>query len=556
MQLTSYALTSKKRTSDELTPTVLAIFETIIAVALMLSLSSYFGIYTFLMGASFAAFMFLLRTDRSVSDGKRFFEKMFREAPDPNMWMRPSANGRESDRFQMAGIILAISLSGVGSMLVALGVLGEYVIYQSFIVYLAFSFFSLNLAFFTISIFGSFANARIGAFVLFLATSALTVGMLFSSGVFLSTIFIVVAILFTILWGVVSFLGAGSETALPSGAVGLVFWALGAGAFSDLSGQSQVDLTFTVGAPLVVILVSTLLALVGAQKATVAVGLVGAIAVRALAARFLGTILNLPAGLKSFPQNWIEQTFCVDCTSPPELVPGLATDHAMSFSTWINHSKTDKSAIRSQEDLVHQIEHLFITILIFCPAIIYRLFLKSSAWIYFPIVWFFDVPSKLKSDAGRHVWIGTAGRSKWDIFLVSSSFLILLLTFLRVFDLQILQEVYEVISERKLPFVPLAFMSSVSIERFVVWDAVAIPVASLTVVLFFWLDSLRVKLEFGASLEDTVTYWRLLLFLEQLRNKLGFIWILISLATVIQVFLLVHVCPTSCRIWASEEVIL
>jgi hypothetical protein len=59
--------------------------------------------------------------------------------------------------------------------------------------------------------------------------------------------------------------------------------------------------------------------------------------------------------------------------------------------------------------------------ILYLPSILYRLTLKSTAWAWAPLVWIAHTPSKLRTDEGRRVWVGYAGRTWLDLFTFFSA---------------------------------------------------------------------------------------------------------------------------------------
>ena len=375
---------------DSYTPSALAVLETFIAVAIGFAFAQSLGIYSLMFGASFAAFFFLLRSEESIRDGQRFFDKLFLESYDPEDWLSGAYRHRRTSNltaslspinlneipqseypFEMLGPFFAITFTAVGSMLISTGLLGEFWNLDEFSAYFLFSLFTLNIAFFAISLFDSFSVARAGAFWLFLSISLLNIGLQFSISVVAATVIVFLAIPFTLLAIGVSLYGAGISTALPSILIATALWVLAFVAFTKLSLQSQLSLATTIGAPILVGVISLALIVLGLHKLIVAPAMVIAIAARALVARFIATLFHLRKGIKNFPSNWVEQTFCVDCTRPPELIPGLPYDHPMNFSSWVSHVRRPNKHTNSQRNFLLKLENL--TIVFFCFSL--RLFI-------------------------------------------------------------------------------------------------------------------------------------------------------------------------------------
>jgi len=105
--------------------------------------------------------------------------------------------------------------------------------------------------------------------------------------------------------------------------------------------------------------------------------------------------------IKKIPFNWYKSIFCIDSFSKPEVVPGIEnTNH------WYRYSEfTNWKALRASEgnellnkSLTFRIRNIFIRSLFFLPSVIFRYSLKSTAWIYLPLIWLIQPQNKLDLD--------------------------------------------------------------------------------------------------------------------------------------------------------------
>jgi hypothetical protein len=102
---------------------------------------------------------------------------------------------------------------------------------------------------------------------------------------------------------------------------------------------------------------------------------------RAVFTRFWATIRHLPAGWRALPTNWSRTLFSTDCAHPPELVPGYTGQDSFNF-TWMYEQYRSK---REFDDvwLLNSIQ----IVSYFLPAYLYRLSIKSTFWLYWPLAY-------------------------------------------------------------------------------------------------------------------------------------------------------------------------
>nr|VFJ61681.1 MAG: hypothetical protein BECKFW1821C_GA0114237_1001104 [Candidatus Kentron sp. FW] len=129
---------------------------------------------------------------------------------------------------------------------------------------------------------------------------------------------------------------------------------------------------------------------------------------RSLAVRVLATLRHPLKGLKTLPDNWRRILWALDFHHIPELVPGLWVHNPsfMSLSGFLNENRNGSW------------EQRFITIMViptlFLPSFLYRWSLKSTCWLYLPLIYLggglsgpFDAKEKGLLVAGLH-------KSRWE----------------------------------------------------------------------------------------------------------------------------------------------
>lgn len=105
---------------------------------------------------------------------------------------------------------------------------------------------------------------------------------------------------------------------------------------------------------------------------------------RAVWTRFLATLCHLSAGWKALPANWKRTLFSIDFAHPPELVPGYKGDSDFNFEVLYKRVKSNPNW---DEDRVFSAVQMFLS---FLPAYLYRLSIKSTFWLYWPLAYIAD----------------------------------------------------------------------------------------------------------------------------------------------------------------------
>lgn len=105
----------------------------------------------------------------------------------------------------------------------------------------------------------------------------------------------------------------------------------------------------------------------------------GAIWLRSVAIRLAATTFYLGNGLRDLPGNLRHALTAVDLRHPPELIPGLPSEHTLSFRSMIGLFGNQSIAFRL----------IIIPVFMFCflPAYLYRWSLKSTCWLYLPLIY-------------------------------------------------------------------------------------------------------------------------------------------------------------------------
>lgn len=246
-------------------------------------------------------------------------------------------------------------------------------------------------------------------------------------------------------------------------------------------------------------------------------GIALGIFLRAVAIRFFSTTSYLLSGLSFFPRNWVRLVFCEDLRTPPVLVPDLPTDHQFSFDGFLEIRG------RSIDEIAYTI---VFGAVIFLPSWIYRISLKSTAWLYAPLLWVSYVPHRLRSQSGRLVWVGYAGRTLWDWFVLVSALGVILYAGVVAYDPTAYKEAR--LATEGQPFTPLHFLFAINPREFGLWYWITLPSAFITLALMIWLDKIRRFIQSGGEMRARSAEVRLILILDQVKNALTILWIIMS----------------------------
>ena len=102
---------------------------------------------------------------------------------------------------------------------------------------------------------------------------------------------------------------------------------------------------------------------------------------RSVGIRFLATARHLRTGLKTFPDNWWRTLFVIDLTHPPEILPGYRRkDLLLQISQLVDELKKVRFSLE-------WVVYVIAIVLMFVPAYLYRLTIKSTCWFYIPMIY-------------------------------------------------------------------------------------------------------------------------------------------------------------------------
>jgi hypothetical protein len=134
---------------------------------------------------------------------------------------------------------------------------------------------------------------------------------------------------------------------------------------------------------------------------------------RTVTIRFVATMLHPYLGLKALPENWWRTLFVVDVFQAPELVPGYRREDFFNLSNFLQRfNETDR--------LVEKYFSVLGFIVLYLPAYLYRMTIKSTFWLYMPLV-YFSLPIRNRGEAlSDYLWKDP--KEWWRRFLMVLTF--------------------------------------------------------------------------------------------------------------------------------------
>ena len=307
------------------TVSILAIVETVLAVALYWWIAIAWDCHFLLLSSLFAAPLLLLRSEKSVEKGVEWFLADQFDFESYEKWTR-------AKQHKWKAIVVVVVFVSVGYLSYQLAQL--LLVDESGVTLFLFGVLIGAVVGFTFS----YALTILGAG----ASTAAAENVGIATPLFLTAVSISAA-------AVSSFIFVGES-------VGIV-----------VVGLSIVPLAW----PSIAVTVADI-----ASSAGLALGWV----VRAISSRIVATSRYPVEGAKSLPKNWFENSFVIDFTTDPELLPGIR--HRKSIFTL---SGMRKKSRKENNIWFRYAFYPIATILFFLPALLYRLHIKATCWLYWPL---------------------------------------------------------------------------------------------------------------------------------------------------------------------------
>jgi hypothetical protein len=110
-------------------------------------------------------------------------------------------------------------------------------------------------------------------------------------------------------------------------------------------------------------------------------GLILGYSVRVLCTRFVATLLHPWEGWKALPANWTTTLFVIDLVHPPEMVPSYTGTTIFNFEYF---NRVIRSRLRFDSEKMASSAVIYV---VYAPAYFYRLSIKSTFWLYWPLAY-------------------------------------------------------------------------------------------------------------------------------------------------------------------------
>lgn len=250
---------------------------------------------------------------------------------------------------------------------------------------------------------------------------------------------------------------------------------------------------------------------------------------RAFIIRLVSVLTNIKSGVISAPENWTNTLLIEDSHSPIELIPGIET----KFDTLtLNSIRTNKN----ENEQIGTDEYFYLNVIAYLKVITslaWRYSIKSTFWFYAP-VFLISRKSELANTVVRSLHFD-AKPSLWFTLRFTVALLGLFAAMFATVNWAAAWQFHV----NDAPFSPVGWLLVLDWDKFAEqpWQWFTLPAAALTVLIYFWLDSLR-KLrdsaiahgkdpEQIASIEHhpgLTIYW-----LDRLRNALVIISLIVGL---------------------------
>jgi hypothetical protein len=204
---------------------------------------------------------------------------------------------------------------------------------------------------------------------------------------------------------------------------------------------------------------------------------------RSLATRIWATLCHLGPGWRAMPNNWRHALLVVDFMHPPELLPGLKslTDDFSFHSISIQIKKGD---------IFDKFISIFLAIIFFLPALLYRWSLKSTCWLYLPLI-FLHHQSQRVFTGGGQAFVRELHHGRMENFRRFLSLGVIVSLVVSHFSLLMLHE----ISQKFPGGSVLVYLLAFDWRSLSIWQFLTLPSLVITIFIYFSSDKERIEWE-------------------------------------------------------------
>ncbi|MEQ1718440.1 MAG: toll/interleukin-1 receptor domain-containing protein [Hyphomicrobium sp.] len=217
-----------------------------------------------------------------------------------------------------------------------------------------------------------------------------------------------------------------------------------------------------------------------------------------LTIRFLATLWHIREGLAAMPGNFRKLVFSTSPLQSPELVPGLvSTNSEFRFDTFFKSVNTGNLAVRFALALV---------LVVYFPAWLYRVSIKSTAWFWWPLAYISSGPREARDpEHMRRLIMESPFRKlgRWGAFFFLSVFAVV-----NAWDLWQAQGVAGNGAHAVVPTQTLVIGFLLTRLTDVPWQATGIFSALIALLIGMWTRHAAISLQRAQELKDPVALAR------------------------------------------------
>ena len=246
---------------------------------------------------------------------------------------------------------------------------------------------------------------------------------------------------------------------------------------------------------------------------------------RAVATRLVASLRHIHRGAAAFPKNWRHTLFQIDLRCAPELVPGIGDEiPRLKLGSAIKYfvSGTDTN-------IGTKFYGAILITIFFIPSLLYRYSIKSTCWLYLPLIYLAHLPGRLRDSEGRLIWVRAlpAKFIEWIRFALAA--LTLGIAVFALIDAAELLALLEKAGAGETPVTIFSLLVVLDFGDMRPWHYFTLPSAALTILLVLGLDSIRKEEAAGATIDALGWKITTAIFADRVRSLLVYIWLALAL---------------------------
>lgn len=167
--------------------------------------------------------------------------------------------------------------------------------------------------------------------------------------------------------------------------------------------------------------------------------------------------------------------------------------------------------------------------IVFLPSLLYRYSIKSTCWLYLPLIYVAHLPGRLRDAEGRLIWVRALPAKFIEATRFGLAVLTLGIAFFALIDAAALRALLTAAGARETPVTIFSLLVVLDFGDIRPWQYFTLPSAALTILLFLLLDSIRKEEAAGATID--ALGWKIgtALFADRVRSLLVYSWLALAL---------------------------